>query len=188
MKSTNQGGGPRPPSPTRAHTAQPWILSTGDSSRNRHRPAPAYLENPRPRSGFVLLTPHRKGRNAPDVGPEPERPRCGPIGSGRRRPCVSRLDREAPTDGPRGGAEGCGSGDRGARRAGRWLSGQSPPEWGEVTSFGLGRPGPRKDERTEDAGPLEAQVTEPGCGGAATGFFPDPCWMERTEATPCCGS
>ena len=68
------------------------------------------------------------------------------------------------------------------------MSGQSPPEWGEGASLGLGRPGQRKDESTEDAGPLEAQVTEPGCGGAATGFFPDPSWMERTEATPSRGS
>lgn len=45
----------------------------------------------------------------------------------------------------------------------------------------------RKDESPEDAGPLEAQVTEPGCGGAAAGFS-DPCRMERTEATLSRGS
>lgn len=121
-----------------------------------------------------------------EVGTEPERQCRGPIGGGQRRPGVSGRVRQAPTDGQ-------------GRAGGVWVpgprcsAGQSLPvrtvaagvRPGEVVFLIPGCPGPNRDESAEDAGPLEAQVTESRYSGAASGFFPDRCWMERTEATPC---
>lgn len=66
------------------------------------------------------------------------------------------------------------------------LDKRSPAEWGEAASLAPGGLGPRKDERAEDAGPLEAQVTPRGCGGAAAGLLPGPVLNgeDRGDAEP----
>lgn len=171
---------------TRPGPAQPRILSTGGSgvtATTQHR---AYRETRSPRSCLARLAPHRKGRDVAEVGTEPERQCCEPIGGAQRRPGVSGRVREAPTDG-QGRARGVWvPGPR--RSAGESLlvrtvaAGVRPSE---AVFLVPGCPGPHRDESAEDAGPLEAQVTESRYSGAASGFLPDRCWMERTEATPC---
>lgn len=171
---------------TRSGPAQPRILGTGGSAVTATTQHLAYRETRRPRSCLARLAPHRKRRDVAEVGTEPERQCRGPIGGGQRRPGVSGRVRQAPTDGQ-------------GRAGGVWVpgprcsAGQSLPvrtvaagvRPGEVVFLIPGCPGPNRDESAEDAGPLEAQVTESRYSGAASGFFPDRCWMERTEATPC---
>ena len=178
-KSTNQGGGPHPPSPNRAHQAQPGPASNPEHWRLRVTATtqhPAYRETRRPRSCLAPLAPHRKGRDVAEVGTEPERQCCEPIGGAQRRPGVSGRVREAPTD-SQGRAGGVWV-PRPWRSAGESLlvrtvaAGVRPSE---AVFLVPGCPGPHRDERAEDAGPLEAQVTESRYSGAASGFFPDRC-------------